>query len=402
MVKLVSLKQYFTSIVKDYQVKLTFTLLLTLGIFLTSCTSTKNYREGNDNTKALNSAIKRLNKNRGDESASSAVPILYKAMQEERLGKINLYQSSTELSRWDTILSSYNELQDAYNSIMHSPNVLKVITPVDYSANILETKQLAAEDHYAEGLSVVDKPGRDNAKKSYNAFKRTIQFIDGYKNARLKMDEAYESALVDVVINFVQDSSFFLNSGWGNTGYTYSKEFFQQKLVRDLNDNDQGYAARFYTVQEARNSNVKPDWVVDLWLRNIDLPQPHRSSSQHTVTKQIAIGRDSLGQVIYQNVDATITTIRMSGSARADMEVVIRDIANGANISYNKYPAVFRWDQQSTDYSGDSRALGSNEENLMRSGNSAFGLPGNEEVLEKLYRKIYPQVKNSISYAADW
>ena len=384
--------------------KFTYILLISLGVFVTSCNSSKNYLERKDESKALEDAVKRLNKNDGDDNASLAIPILYKGIQEEHLAKIKSYASSRELSRWDKILASYSELQDAYLTIINSSNAFKVVTPVSYTTNILETKQQAAEDYYTSGLSYLEKAGRDNAKKAFNAFKKTSKYVDAYKDARMKMDESYENAVVDVIINPVQDNSFFFNSGWGNTGYNYSNEYFQQTLVRELGYNDKRYAARFYTDWEARRSNVKPDWVVDLRLRNMDIPQPFTNTYQRNATKQIAEGRDTSGRTIYRNVYATVYVTRMSFTARADMEVTIRDLATGKNISYNSHRDDFRWEQESGSFSGDSRALSAHDWNIINNTNSNNyqNAPQREDILNELYRKIYPQVKNTITYAVDW
>ena len=34
--------------------------------------------------------------------------------------------------------------------------------------------------------------------------------------------------------------------------------------------------------------------------------------------------------------------------------------------------------------------------------NSNYNEPRKEDVLNELYRKLYPQIKNRISYAVDW
>ncbi len=381
--------------------KLILTMLLATGIFLSSCNSSKNYLERKDESKALQDAVKRITKNAEDDNASTAIPLLYKSIQAEHLAKIKSLSGTRELSRWDKIIASYNDLQDAYNIVINSPNAFKILTPVSYATNTLEAKEQAAEDHYTYGQSYLDKAGRDNAKKAYNAFKKTSKYVDAFKDARLKMDEAYENAVVDVIINPVQDNSFFFNSGWGNTGYNYSNEYFQQTLVRELSYNDKRYAARFYTDWEARRSNITPDWVIDLRLRNMDIPQPYRNTYTRNASKQVEVGRDTAGRAVYRTVYATVQVTRMSFTARADMEVSIRDLVTGKNVNYNSFREDYRWEQESGTYSGDSRALSSHDWNVINN-NNYYNTPQKEDILNELYRKIYPQVKNSISYAVDW
>jgi hypothetical protein len=84
------------------------------------------------------------------------------------------------------------------------------------------------------------------------------------------------------------------------------------------------------------------------------------------------------------------------------MEVNITDAGSRKNISYNTYRDDYTWEQQYATYTGDSRALSNNDWALVNSNNRNNQQPRKEEVLNELYRKIYPQVKNRISYEVDW
>lgn len=372
-----------------------------LSVLITACSSSKSYLERNDEDKALQDAVKKLNKNGTDEKALAAVPVLYANILQKHLTKINSFKTSNDAGRWDKIIGEYEDLQDAYNAVLNSNSAFKLLTPQSFSTQLLETKQSAAENYYRDGIEYSAKPGRDNARKAYTAFKRSDKYINGYKDASAKMNEAYENAIVDVVINPVQDDSYFFNSGWGNSGYNYSNEYFQQTLVRELGVNNKRYPARFYTDWEARRDNIQPDWVIDLRLRNMDMPQPMRNTYRRSASKQIEVGRDTSGNVQYRTVYATMNITKMSFTARAEMEVTIRDLVSGKNISYNSYRDDYRWEQESANYTGDSRALSSYDWDIINN-NNYYNTPRKEDILNELYRKIYPQVKNNISYAVDW
>ena len=215
------------------------------------------------------------------------------------------------------------------------------------------------------------------------------------------MDEAYDNSIVLVVINPIQDNSFFFNIGWGNTGYNYSNEYFQQNLVRDLGGTYASrYPARFYTDLEARRENVAPDWVVDLTLRNIDIPRPSRSNYSQNRTKQIQSGSDTSGKPVYKTVTANLNIQRQYFTARAQMDINIQDIRTHRNIGFNTYSDTYQWQEETATYSGDKRALTDADWSLINNDN--FNLPGKEEILNRLYRNIYPQVRSRISNEVDW
>jgi len=376
--------------------------IMLLALMLSACGSSKTYLERSDEDKALLDAVKKLNKNEGDEQATQAIKILYTNILNSHLAKIKSFQTSNDLARWDKIIGEYNDLQEAYNAILNSTAAFKLVTPENFSTQLLETKQGAAEEYYTTAALFLSKTGRENAKKAYSYFKKSDKYIAGYKDVQTKINEAYESAIIDVVINPVQDNSFFSNSGWGSSGLNYSNEYFQRTLVRDLayNNNNSNYAARFYSDWEAQRADVQPDWIVDLRLRNMDLPQPNSYTYRRNRSAQIQKGTDTSGKPVYQTVYATVNITRMSFTAHADMDVLIRDVVSQRTISSRNFIEDYRWQEERASYSGDSRALNSQDWQLINNNN--FYTPRREMVLEELYKKLYPQVLNNIRYSVDW
>jgi hypothetical protein len=373
--------------------------IISLFILAGCSNSKRNYLDRSDTDNALFDAVKALKKKSGDTAASNALPTLYKQSQQRRLRKISILQDSRELGRWDKLIDEYNNLQDMHNAIIDVDAAYAAVTPANYQQTIYALKQQAAEEYYNEAGSYLSNGGRDNAKKAYNHYKKADKFIAGFKDAKEKMDLAYQQAIVNVLVNPVQDNSFFFNSNWGNYGYNYSNEYFQQTLVRELKNSNR-YPARFYTEWEARRDNVQPDWVIDLTLRNMNIPRPQNYRYTRNASRQVETGRDSSGKPIYQTVYATLNITRQSLTARGQMEVTITDAANQKNISRNTYQEDYNWTEEYATYTGDSRALSANDWNLVN--NNRYNEPRKEEVLNELYRKIYPQVKNRIIYAVDW
>lgn len=378
--------------------------ILTALILLSACRSSKSYLERSDEDKALQDAIKKLEKKPGDDDASSAIPILYSNIKNAHLAKIRSFSSLKEISKWDKLVDEYEKLQQAYNSIINSTHAYKLVNPQNYSTELFETKDTAAAVYYTAAEGFLAKNNRADAKKAYTYFKKADKYSPGYKNAKQKMDEAYETAVVDVVINPVQDNSFFYNSGLGNSGYNYSNEYFQQTLVRDLQNvnNNQRYAARFYTDWQARRDNIQPDWVVDLTLRNMNIPYPTTYNYRRNASQRVEVGRDTANRPIYQTVYATVNITRRSFTASADMELRIKDLQTGRNISSRNFNEDYSWQEEYGSYTGDSRALSASDWNIINNSRGQYNDPRKEDILSELYRKIYPQVLNNIKYAADW
>jgi len=369
-------------------------------LVLASCKTSKDYLSRSQDDKTLFDIVKQLNKHSSDTNAILALPQVYSLLQQKHLKNIHNYNNSIDPGRWEKIYSSYNALQNLYDAIDNSAAAGNLVTPVNYEKEIVAVKEAAAEDYYNTGLSFLDNANRQDARKAYTHFKKADNWVRDYKDAKSKMEEAFQSSIILVQINPVQDNSFFFNTGWGNTGYNFSNEYFQQNLIRDLGGTYASrYPAKFYTEWQARREDVKPDWVVDLVLRNIDIPRPVSYTYSRKRSKQVEDGRDTSGKVIYKTVYATVNIKRQSINARGQMDVNITDIANHTIIASNTYSDTYNWQQEIASYTGDSRALTSSDLALI---NNSYNLPRKEDILNELYRNIYPQVKNKISNEVDW
>lgn len=372
------------------------------GLFLlASCSSSRDYLLRGDEDKTMFDIVKRLNKKSTDPDATRDIAQVYAQVQQRHLKKIETYSSYNDIAKWDKLIQEYTILQDIYNAIDNSDAASRLVTPTSYMNELNAVKEQAAEDYYQMGNELLAQQSRESSRKAHAAFKKSTAIIRDYKDSRQKMDEAYNNSIVNVLINPIQDNSFFFNTGWGNMGYNYSNEYFQQNLVRDLGGKyATRFPARFYTDWEARRDDIQPDWVVDLTLRNMDIPRPAVSNSSRNVSKQIQVGTDTSGKPTYQTVHATLNIQRQYFNARAQMDINIVEVATRRNIAYNSYSDNYNWQQEVATFSGDRRALSNQDLALLN--NSTFNMPRREDILNELYRNIYPQVKNRISNEVDW
>jgi hypothetical protein len=378
-----------------------FFYTLCLLCLANSCTTNKEYLSRSDQDNTLFEAVKSINKNKKDSAALQALPQLYQQAQERNLRKINSYYTSNDLTKWNKILTAYQTLQSMYSVIVESDAASSRVSPKNYQQNIMEVKEEAAADYYNQATDLTEKGGRENARTAYGYFKKANTYVPNYKDATAKMEETFQNAIINVVVYPVQDNSYFINSGWGTFGYNFSNEYFQLRLIRELKGvNSNSYPARFYSDLEARQNNIKADWDINLILRNIFIPRPQISNYSRQVSRQIEAGRDSSGKIRYTTVYATLNISRRFFNAKASMEINITDFTTRKNIVLNTFNEEYRWNDEHATYSGDSRALSSTDWAIIN--NSRFDEPRREDVLNELYLKLYPQVKNKIIQAVDW
>lgn len=372
--------------------------LVLIAMTWLSCGSKKGFLERENTDKALQDAVKKLRKDPDNEEAKTAIPPLYNVIKQKHLDKINAYTNSSMPNKWELLLNEYQLLQDAYDAIISSPSAFKLVTPDSYSAKILDIKDAGATEAYNQGVSFLERGGRENAKKAYSFFQKAGTFIPGYKDINDKMQLAYDAAIVRVIIETTQTSASVGGNVFGNAGNNVSNEFFQQNLIRDLPTSN--LAARFYTPSEARRMNINPDWTIQFNLKSLSIPDPTNSYSTRSVNKQIQIGTDTAGRPVYNTVYATIQTTLSKCVARATIDMNTRQVNTNTNVAQRIFTDNYTWQQSIATFSGDRRALSDQDWDLIN--NSGINAPRKQDIQIELYRKLYPNILREVQRQLAW
>jgi len=379
-----------------------FFYLIVSIVLLVSCRSSKPYLERADEDKTLFDIVKSLNK-RTDTAGVTALPIVYEKAEQRHLANIQAYINYTDLSRWDKLAKEYDVLQDMHDAIVNSDAASALVKPTNYANEVYDVAHGAADDYYSQGVDLLNSGYRDDIKKAYAYFKKTDKWVPGYKDVKQKLIDAFNDAIINVVVTDIKDNSFFYNSSWSwaNSAYTYSNQYFQETLVSDLGGSyATRYPARFYTQWDAQRNNIQPNWVVDLTLNNMDIPRPSINTYSRSVSKDIGNDKDSTGKHIPQMVYATINYSRAYFTASAEMGILITDLDNRRTIATDRYTNTYNWENTRASYTGDKRAIENKDWDIIN--NNRNNEPRKEDILNDLYRNIYSQVKNKVSYAVGW
>ena len=134
------------------QTRLLFISLLIA--FFASCSSsnkTVTYAEN----RALNDALKKLEKKPNDPEIRKDVIDLYHQAVNQHEQRIRAYTGSVDMGRFDAMIAEYNTLQKINESIRTS-SVFREVDTKNYSADIQSVRAEAAETYYQSGLKNLD------------------------------------------------------------------------------------------------------------------------------------------------------------------------------------------------------------------------------------------------------
>ncbi len=372
----------------------TILMLLIIGAFV-SCRSTKKFQASYSEDKPLFAAINELNKKPGNQKAQDDLRILYPKAIERHEEAIAIYKNGGDESKWDKILSELNALQNIYNSLQATAGTFSIVTPKNYLKDIEETKQDAAADFYDRAQTTLVDNNRESYLKAYNYFKRSSEYVFGYKDTEKMIRDTYEKGILYVVINPIEDDNIFY-SGWGFPDARYRPQDYQESLVRDLGGKSaRNVAARFYTDREVRRENIVPDIEVAIRWRNMSPLRSIPSQYSRQVSKSVQDGKDTSGHAIYKTVYATLNITQQTQTVRADLEYRITNINGRRTIDNSIISDEVSWSESYATYTGDSRALSQDDWLLVNNRNYGNNL-SKGDLLNNLMRKMYPELRRRL------
>jgi len=373
--------------------------LLLFGLVLTACSPTKQIEKRyTPDDKLVFDLIERLKKNPNDADAAKQLPEAYEQAAEVRKNiNSNTFNNMNEGDRWIEISKQLLVAQQLYSEIKGSPVISKIIpNPWDPTVKIQEAKQKAAEEYYNQGQQYLTYNNRPYARKAYDMFVKANTAYPNYKDVREMMQQSQLLATIKIVVNQVN----YDNYGWNYWGF--NNDYLQYKITRDLN-NSSYRDVKFYSEDEARRLNIRPDRIVNLTFTDLYIGQLFNDRYSIDRSKQIEVGQTKTipPQPIYETVKATVYVTRRVLQSRASLECRIYDWASNRNILFDRFPDNNTWKDESARYTGDKRALEQSDWNLINN-SSNINPPSRNELAQRLidncYNQLLSRIRNGVSF----
>jgi len=357
------------------------------SLFIISC-EVSNKAVSSSEDRVFYDALKKLNKKPADQALRQQAADYFNQAVKLHQDRISAYRTSSELSRYDNILAEYNTLQRLSEDVRTS-SIYREVSAINYFSDIQAVKEEAAAAYYNEGITYMNMQDRESAKQAYNMFRKSQQYVSGYKDASVLMKRAYENSIVNVVINPPQNNSFYNN--WNNNDFRTM--YLDEQLARDLGGPyASGISARFYTNAEVRRNNIQPDWMIDIIMDNMN-QQPNTSRFSRNISRQIQTGSDTSGKPVMQTVRATLNITRYEYPGNSNIEYRITDVQTRENIAWERIPLNYDRNFETATYSGDSRAL--SQEDWAMVNNSNMPVNG-RQLTQEAYNRFLNDLKNKV------
>lgn len=359
-------------------------LFLTAALWMASCKSpSKLYNRGNYD-EAVQTAIKKLQKDPRDPKQQSVARDAYHYAVTDHENQIRRYSETDNELKSESIYNEYAALQNLYNSIFRSPGAFEAIHPTDYSSYLNQYGAQAADVHYNKGVKWMSYNDRQSYKSAYHEFQAALRFKPGDATIQQELKDAYEAALTHVVIIPANDYGFQYSS------YNYQLKNYDNDIFHVLQYNSGNEFVKFYSAAEAQRLNIIPDEYVETHFTQINLGKINDNYATKEVSKDVVVKEtvykpDSVIQQ-YGKVKATITTTQRTIYSEGIMTINIRNRA-GLNLLNEKVVGTHSWTSQFSTYTGDERALSDDDKQLLNKAKQ--NPPKEEETMKSIKDNVY-------------
>jgi len=362
-----------------------YTLLFTgISLLAISCkTASKMYEKGNYD-EAVELAAKKLQKDPDDPKLLNIIQSSYRYAVNDHESRISDYVQSNNELKWEWMYNEYVSLQRMYDAIYKTPAVFDLVKPLNYSSYIITYSEKAGDIRYDRGLAFMQRYDKQSYRHAYREFQAALRFKPGNRDASLKMSEAYEYAVTNVVVLPMQQQG-----GYVYSSYTIGGNNLDDQLIQSLKYSSGNEFVRFYSAWDARSQNIRVEQELDMRMAQVNIGRYIDNQSRRKVTKEIVVKEivykpDSVVRE-YAKISADITTTRRTMHSNATLLITVRD-EHGNRVWSEDVSAVYNWSTEFSTFKGDERALTESDKNLVNR-RKDFP-PGENEIIRCMLEEI--------------
>ena len=193
--------------------KYIYPILLLIIFAACGSSSVKNLQKGNYD-KAIDKSVKELLKDRSKDDEIQVLSQAYKLANQNDNEKIEQLKLSGQPDIWEKIYLSYDALQKRQEKVARLAQVINLnyigYQYVNYSNEISNAKNKAAEYYYVHAKTLLDKGDKYSARTAYDELQKVKTYFPNYKDADDLIKIAYNNGNTYVLFKIENNSQSIL------------------------------------------------------------------------------------------------------------------------------------------------------------------------------------------------
>ena len=386
-----------------------FPIFLLLSFFVvTSCSSVKRSQKlaaKGEYDKAIDLAVKKLQKNRRSKDADAHIGILvdaFKKATEDDLRQISFYKkekSQVGIRETYFIYVNMEERQQKIRPLLplHYQNGRAAkLKMADYTNEIIAAKNNYVASLYGQAEDFMRRNNKQDYRNAHHVLMQLNTISPNYKDVRNMLDEAHFKGTDFILVK--------LNN--------HTAQIIPSRLQDELLDfNTYGLNDLWTEYHGQRDRQINYDFGIDMNFKIIDI-LPERITEQ-IITREASVKdgettlrdrggnivRDSLGNPVkidrMIDVKATVKITTQQKNVLVGGTVVYRDLSRKQQMQNFPLSTEFIFENIFATYRGDKRALTTEDLELIR--NRFVPFPSNEQMVLDAGDDIKYQLKQILS-----
>ena len=385
----------------------------------------KAYQNGNYDQAVYDCAYA-LRINPTYDAAQFLIQDSFKAAVIEHESHLKNLSSSTEKFRWDKIVSEYNDLIRLNQTIEQLPSLrlkatgeLIEIETTDYSSQINTAKQMAAETHYEEGVTLSSSDDLKIKKQAAKEFKIALGFVSEYRDASEKYEKMRQAAILRMAIMPFEDKtetwrkyspvsevimddviSYILRDDSATEFLELVSRERLQQVMQEQALSQSGIIDESMAVEVGKILGVNE--ILSGKITQIIVSPEQTTRNVRNEKKRVVIRRekyvDDEGKEkvrkIYGEVEAKVIVFKRTTSARIRGSYNIVDVETARILKSDSFEEFSSSNVSWATYSGDDRAISYSTRELAKKGEQR--VPIEDEMINRAAKKISTSIAKSI------
>lgn len=331
---------------------------LIVGIFIFGCSSSSKHLQTGNYDAALQKSAKKIRKKPSDFEEKEVFNNAYRMAYAKDNDEITRLKAQANPANWAKIYATYLRIKSRQDLAKSLPDNGLTFDRTNFNGEIANAKAKATAYAFDNGVRLLAKNNRFDARKAYTSFLETKRFTPNYKNVDEKLQIAQLKGTTNVFYR-VEDKLKTERSKQITTD-------LQNLDFSSLNKNWKNYDAYI-------DKSIKYNYDIVLSLLAVDISADQLKDSSFIEKKLVKDGfdyvldskgnvrKDSLGNDIktynYRNISATVQRFTQSKSIRMKGVITYINKENSQILKKENIVANHAFTHNYTVATGDTRAL---------------------------------------------